>query len=171
MAAMKHVTIVRHAHAEKHEADIDDFERRLDKRGRGEAERMAELAHALGLRPDHIVTSPAVRTVSTAKEFARALGYPLPKIRHDDRIYLAERAALVTILRAVPAACRHVLLVGHNPGLSRLAKWLTDDATIGDLPPAAVCALRANIDRWAAVDAGRFARVALRWPDDGGPSR
>lgn len=171
MAAMKHVTIVRHAHAEKHEADIEDFERRLDKRGRREAEQMSELAHAIGLRPDHVVTSPAVRTVSTAKEFARACGFPLQKIRHDDRIYLADRAALVTILKAVPPACRHVLLVGHNPGLSRLAKWLTDDDTIGDLPPAAVCALRADIDRWADVEAGLFERVALRWPDDGGARR
>lgn len=167
MAAMKFVTIVRHAHAEKHEADVEDFERRLDKRGRREAEEMAELAHALALRPDHIVTSPAVRTVSTAKEFARALGFPLQKIRHDDRIYMADRAALVTILRAVPAACRHVLLVGHNPGLSRLAKWLTDDDSIGDLAPAALCALKgADVERWADVDAGAFERVALRWPGD-----
>ena len=168
---MKHVTIVRHAHAEKHDSDIEDFERRLDKRGRREAEEMAELTHALGLHPDHIVTSLAVRTVSTAKEFARAVGFPLPKIRHDDRIYLADRATLVTILKAVPAGCRHVLLVGHNPGLSRLAKWLTDDDSIGDLPPAAVCALKAGIDRWADVEAGLFERVALRWPDDGGARR
>jgi phosphohistidine phosphatase len=168
---MKHVTIVRHAHAEKHEADIEDFERRLDKRGRHEAEMMAELAHATGLRPDHIVTSPAVRTVSTAKEFARAAGFPLQKIRHDDRIYLAERATLVAILKAAPAGCRHVLLVGHNPGVSRLARWLTGDDTIGDLPPAAVCAVRAGIDRWADVEAGAFERVALRWPDDGGAKR
>ena len=171
MSAMKHVTIVRHAHAEKHEADIEDFERRLDKRGRREAEEMSDLAHALGLRPDHIVTSPAVRTVSTAKEFARALGFPLSKIRHDDRIYLAERAALVTILRAVPSACRHVLLVGHNPGVSRLARWLTGDDSIGDLAPAAVCALRGDLQRWADVDAGLFERVALRSPGDGVPAR
>jgi phosphohistidine phosphatase len=169
MAAMKLVTIVRHAHAEKHEADIEDFERRLDKRGRREAEEMADLAHALGLRPDHVITSPAVRTVSTAKEFARALGFPLPKIRHDDRIYLAERATLVTILRATPASCRHVLLVGHNPGVSRLAHWLTGDDAIGDLPPAGLCALKGRLERWTDVDAGVFERVALRAPGDGGP--
>lgn len=164
---MKLVTIVRHAHAEKHEADIEDFERRLDKRGRREAEEMAELAHTLTLRPDHIVTSPAVRTVSTAKEFARALNFPLPKIRHDDRLYLAERAMLVGILRAVPTACRHVLLVGHNPGLSRLARWLSGDDEIDELPPAAVCALRGDIDRWADVADGAFECTALRWPGDG----
>jgi phosphohistidine phosphatase len=131
---MKLVTIVRHAHAEKHDGDVEDFERRLDKRGRREAEQMADLAHALGLRPDHVVSSPAVRAISTAKEFARSLGYPLQRIRHDDRIYLAERNTLATILRSAPATTRHVLLVGHNPGVSRLVAWLTGDDDGGDLP-------------------------------------
>jgi phosphohistidine phosphatase len=166
---MKLVTIVRHAHAEKHDGDVEDFERRLDKRGRKEAEQMAELAHGLGVRADYVVSSPAVRAISTAKEFARSLGYPLQKIRHDDRIYLAERATLVGILRATPASARHVVLVGHNPGLSRLAGWLAGDETIGELPTAAVCTLKAAIDGWDGIAAGAFEKVRLRWPDDGGP--
>jgi phosphohistidine phosphatase len=166
---MKLVTIVRHAHAEKHDADVEDFERRLDKRGRREAEQMADLGHALGLRPDHIVSSPAVRAISTAKEFARSLGYPLQRIRHDDRIYLAERNTLATILKSAPAAARHVLLVGHNPGISRLVAWLTGDDDGGELPTAALCTLEGNIERWPDVDGGRFEKVRLRWPGDEGP--
>jgi phosphohistidine phosphatase len=165
------VTIVRHAHAEKEHGDLEDFERRLDKRGRKEAEEMAELAHALGTRPDHIVSSPATRAISTAKEFARALGFPLQKIRHDDRIYLAERATLVAILRAVPAARRHVLLVGHNPGVSRLAAWLIGDDSVGDLPTAGMFAAKSAIENWTDVDAGTFESIRLRWPDDDGPRR
>ena len=168
---MKLVTIVRHAHAEKHDGDVEDFERRLDKRGRKEAEQMAELAHALGVRADHIVSSPAVRAISTAKEFARSLGFPLQKIRHDDRIYLAERATLVAILKSTPATHRHVMLFGHNPGISRLAAWLSGDAAIADLPTAAVCTLRAPIDSWEALGAGVFETIRLRHPDDGGPRR
>ena len=168
---MKLVTIVRHAHAEKHDGDVEDFERRLDKRGRREAESMAELAHSLGMRADHLLSSPAVRAISTAKEFARSLSFPLPKIRHDDRIYLAERATLVTILKATPAAYRHVLLFGHNPGLSRLAAWLSGDATIGELPTGAMCTLKAPIDSWEAIGAGAFELLRLRWPEDGGAKR
>jgi phosphohistidine phosphatase len=168
---MKSVTIVRHAHAEKHDSDVDDFERRLDKRGRREAEEMSELAHALGVRPDYVLSSPAIRAISTAKEFARSLGLPLPKIRHDDRIYLAERTTLVAILRSVPDSVRHVLLVGHNPGLTRLVGWLSGDDQAGELPTAAMCTLKAGIDHWRDLDAGRFETVRLRWPEDGGPSR
>ncbi len=168
---MKQLTIVRHAHAEKHGSDVEDFERRLDKRGRKEAEQMAELAHSLGVRADYLVSSPAVRAISTAKEFARSLGYPLQKIRHDDRIYLAERAVLVTILRGMPASSRHALVFGHNPGMSRLAAWLSGDDSIGELPTAAICTLKADIDEWPGIGAGVFDKVRLRWPDDGGPRR
>ena len=168
---MKQITILRHGHAEKQDRDAEDFERRLDKRGRREAEQMAELAHALGLKPDHILASPAARTLSTAKEFARALGFPLPKIRHDDRLYLAERAALAAILRTVPAARRHVLLVGHNPGVSRLARWLSGDDAIADFPPAGLCTLQADLGSWDELDGGQFECVQRRWPDDGGPRR
>ena len=168
---MKLITIVRHAHAEKHDGDVEDFERRLDKRGRREAEQMAELAHSLGLQPDHLLTSPAVRAISTAKEFARALGFPLPKIRHDDRIYLAERSTLSAILRTVPPSTRHVLLVGHNPGLSRLTAWLSADDDSGELPTAALCTLRCELLSWSELAAGSCVRVRLRWPDDDGPRR
>ncbi len=168
---MRLLTIVRHAHAEKHDGDVEDFERRLDKRGRREAENMAELAHALGVRADHIISSPAVRAISTAKEFARSLSFPLQKIRHDDRIYLAERATLVGILRATPAAYRHVMICGHNPGVSRLAAWLAEDETIGELPTAALCTLKTSVDKWEAIGLGTFEKLRLRWPDDGGPSR
>jgi phosphohistidine phosphatase len=168
---MKLITIVRHAHAEKLDGDVEDFERRLDKRGRREAEQMAELAHSLGLRPDHVLSSPAVRAISTAKEFARALGFPLPKIRHDDRIYLAERSTLSAILRNVPPSTRHVLLVGHNPGLSRLVTWLASGDDAGELPTAALCTLRTELLAWNELAAGSFDRVRLRWPDDDGPRR
>ena len=168
---MKQLTIVRHAHAEKRAQDAEDFERQLDKRGRREAEQMAELGHALGVRADYIVSSPAARAISTAKEFARALGYPLPRIRHDDRIYMAGVATLVTVVRSIPQASRHALLFGHNPGVSRLVGWLSGSAARGDLSTAALCTLRTDLERWHDVAAGRFEVVRLRWPGDGGPQR
>jgi len=168
---MRQLTIVRHGHAEKQHGDIEDFERRLDKRGRKEAEAMAELAHRCAVRPDHVVSSPAVRAIATAKEFARALAFPLPRIRHDDRLYLAERSQIVAILRSVPASARHVLLVGHNPGLSRLAAWLTDRDDIGELPTAALVTLRADIESWDGLGQGTCDVVRVRWPDDGREDR
>jgi phosphohistidine phosphatase len=160
---MKQVILVRHAHAHGLEPGLEDFERRLDRRGRHEAETMARRAHELGIAPDHLISSPADRAIATAREFAKTLGFPLPRIRHDDRVYLAEPEQLVAILRAAPAGARRVMLVGHNPGLSQLAEWLTGEE-VGHLPTAAVYAAASELARWPDLHAGAFRRVHLDHP-------
>lgn len=163
-ALVRRLTIVRHAHAEPHGRELEDFERRLDKRGRREALAIAERARKLGLLPDHLISSPADRARETAHELAKSLDFPLHRIRHDDRVYLAEQEQLVAILRAVPPAAEHVLIVGHNPGLSRLAAWIADDTTFGELPTAALVSLRGELDRWQDLYAGSLARDAFETP-------
>jgi phosphohistidine phosphatase len=133
------------------------------RRGRHEAETMARRAHELGIAPDHLISSPADRAIATAREFAKTLGFPLPRIRHDDRVYLAEPEQLVAILRAAPANARRVMLVGHNPGLSQLAEWLTGEE-VGHLPTAAVYAATSDLARWPDLDAGAFRRLHLDHP-------
>ncbi len=149
---MRQLTLFRHAHAERPSDDVEDFERALDKRGRREAKHMARHLAELGWRPDHLITSPALRTVQTAKLLAHALNFELPRIRHDDRVYLAEADTLLAIVRSVPANVHHVLLVGHNPGLSTLAGRLSADAEPGELPTAAAYSLRFADHDWSRLD-------------------
>ncbi len=149
---MRTLTIFRHAHAEKADEDIGDFERELDKRGRREAKQMAGRLAALGLRPDHLVTSSATRTVQTAHILAHALDFPLARIRHDDRAYLAEAEQLLAIVQHCPDEALHVLLVGHNPGLSVLASRLDAGRDRAELATAATCTLRLPIRRWSDLD-------------------
>jgi phosphohistidine phosphatase len=124
---------------------------------------MAALAAEAGLLPDHLLTSPADRARETAHEFAKAFGFPLPRIRHDDRAYLAERPQLVAILRGAPDAARRVLLVGHNPGLSELAEWLTGE-DVGNLPTASVYVAAGALERWSDLSHGAFGRTRYDWP-------
>lgn len=160
---MKQVMLVRHAHAHGLEPGVEDFERRLDRRGRHEAEAMARRARELGLAPDHLIASPADRAIATAREFAKALDFPLPRIRHDDRVYLAEPERLVAILRAAPPDAERVMLVGHNPGISELARWLTGE-DVGQLPTAALYVATAELDRWADLEHGCCERLCLDHP-------
>jgi phosphohistidine phosphatase len=160
---VREIVLVRHAHAHGEEPGLEDFERRLDKRGRREAAEMAERARELGLEPDHLVSSPADRAIGTAREFAKALGFPLPRIRHDDRVYLASPATLVTVLRSAPHAAKRVMLVGHNPGLSELAEWLTGE-DVGSLPTAAIYAVRGELELWDELHRDGFERFKADHP-------
>jgi phosphohistidine phosphatase len=161
---LRQLTIVRHAHAQAHDPEIEDFERKLDKRGRREVQEIAERARRLKLRPDHLVASPADRALETARELAKALDFPLHRIRHDDRVYLAEPPQLVAILRSAPPGSEHVLIVGHNPGLSRLAAWVTDDESFGELPTAGLVSARGELDRWQDLYGGSLERICFETP-------
>lgn len=160
---VRELVLVRHAHAHAAEPGLEDFERRLDRRGRGEAETMAARAAALGLAPAHLISSPADRAIATARQFAKALGFPLPRIRHDDRVYLAEREQLVAILRALPDAPQRVMLVGHNPGLSALAEWLTDE-DVDALATGSFYVARGPLAHWANLARGALEPAGYEQP-------
>lgn len=148
---MRMLTIFRHARAERAEQGTEDFERRLDRKGRAEAKEMADRLVALDYRPDHLLTSSAVRTVETARILAEALAFPAERICQDDRLYLAEVQQLHEVLAQCPATASHVLLVGHNPGLSLLASRLHATADVGELPTAAAITFELPINSWSAL--------------------
>jgi phosphohistidine phosphatase len=161
---MRQLTLVRHAKAQVAQPNQADFDRPLNDRGKAEAAAMAARARDLDLTPDFLVASPAARTLATARAFARAFRIPMPNVVRDDRLYLAGPDALMSVLRRVPRHCQHVLMVGHNPGLSEFAVRLTGDEHLRDLPTCAVCSLQLDCNSWAAA-AWRYAeRVLYDWP-------
>lgn len=105
----------RHAEAEDRAKHSEaDAARELTKRGRKQAERMAQW---LGERLDgpwRILVSPAIRTLQTVEPLGRDFDV-------SDEVGLAATAA--TILRAArwPHGGENVLVVGHQPTLGQVA--------------------------------------------------
>jgi phosphohistidine phosphatase len=163
---VKELWILRHAHAEPYRDEATDFARRLDPRGESEATAIGRLCAALHLDFDQIVTSPAARTLATAATVATALARGRHRIREEPGIYLADRKTLVALVRALPAECSRVLIVGHNPGVSRLAHWAIEDDSFGEIRPATLVGTRADIDLWTDADPGLFERLKILRPED-----
>jgi phosphohistidine phosphatase len=151
---MKTLSLLRHAHAEKHSDDGSDFTRRLDARGLEEAVEIADWAKRLGLGPERLIASPALRTRMTARAVTEALALADSQVNFDHRVYEASRPTLTDLLTELPAHLQHVLLVGHNPGLTKLVRWLTDDDSVGELTPATFVSLSMDIDDWTFVGRG-----------------
>ena len=68
---MKTIYLVRHAKAEKGKVDSPDVKRRLNKKGKNDARRLAKKLLKGGFTPDFLVTSSAKRAVETARIFAK----------------------------------------------------------------------------------------------------
>lgn len=161
---MKRLTLVRHAKSDWSDPELEDFERPLNARGERDAREMARRLREAGLVPTLVVTSPAVRALATAKAFAKAFGYPARKIRHVDEAYLAAPGTLLEIVRRTGGRSRHVMLFGHNPGISRLCALLTGDESLGEVPTAAVVSLTADLKDWKDLEPGAAARSFYDYP-------
>ncbi|KOG26356.1 MULTISPECIES: SixA phosphatase family protein [Streptomyces] len=115
--------LVRHAKAVRKDRRIDDFDRELSKRGRGDAPRTGHWLAESGPRPDFVLCSPSRRTRQTWRLAAPALDDP-PPVVYDDRLYNAPPSKLVSVLAERGPGLRAVALVGHNPGIHELAVGL-----------------------------------------------
>ena len=118
---MKRLTLIRHAESGWGHASQADVDRTLSARGEREAADMAAYLVAAKLAPTLIITSPAARALATARIFAGVLGYAADRIREAEDAYLASPAELLDLVQRLGGRSRHVMLFGHNPGLSRFA--------------------------------------------------
>jgi phosphohistidine phosphatase len=117
---MPTLVLLRHAKAEPHRDG--DHSRRLAARGRADAGAVREWLLRHQLVPDRVVVSSAARTRETW-ELASPGGAPPT---YDDRVYNAPAQELREVLAQTPAGTEVLVLVGHNPGIERLA-WELDD--------------------------------------------
>lgn len=112
---------------------------------------MADHLAQLGLRPDLILCSTALRTRQTLAPIVAMLTAPAPLINLSKDLYLASEDVLLTQLRAVSDDAMTVLLIGHNDGIWHFATAMTDDG-----PPEELAALR---DKFPT---GALATLSLR---------
>ena len=161
---MRRLTLVRHAKSDWKNADLKDFDRPLNRRGLKEAPQMAERLAAQKIRPDLMLTSPAVRALETARVLAKALDYPLRRLKTEDRLYLGPAADILAVVRGVGSRVRHLMIFGHNPGLSAFAQSLTNDRELGELPTCAVYTMELDIRSWADARLGEGLNPSLQHP-------
>jgi phosphohistidine phosphatase len=138
------LVLLRHGHAEE---GRDDFARRLTDAGRRAARQAGQALVQARFQPELVLTSPAPRAQETAELVARECGFDGAP-RADQALYLGEPRAYLALLRALPETLSRVLLVGHNPTLSELARQLGEGA---ELRPAQFVDLALELDRWGEL--------------------
>jgi phosphohistidine phosphatase len=117
----RRLTLLRHGEAQALDSSPEDFERTLTRRGNIEAHEIAERIVHHKLIPDLILVSPAERAWSTAEIVASACELDTKQVQCARELYLATPESTWRLLARRDPALRHILICGHNPGLSQLA--------------------------------------------------
>jgi len=155
---MLELILIRHAKSSWSDSGLPDFERPLNERGERDAPRMGRRLAELDIKFDLVLSSPALRAITTAQLIARETGCPEADIRAVDDFYNADADTLLAEVQRIDARHRHVALVAHNPGISWLYRLLAGESV--DMPTCAVAVVRFDVDDWQAVhaDSGWSAR-------------
>jgi phosphohistidine phosphatase len=149
--SLKRLSLIRHANAE-HDSDVRDFERPLSRKGLGEAEEMARRFQDRRLVPDLIICSAATRTRETAETFARVLGLAQRLLQPEDSLYLADGDLIIATIKAAGPRVGHLMVIGHNPGISAAAISLAPEAISNDLPTCGTLTMNVACSKWALID-------------------
>lgn len=113
--------LLRHGKAENYCPD-GDFSRALVEKGREQSRRAARLLKNAGVLPDIVLTSPLVRARQTAEEFCQAAEMP----GSITQGWLASGMSPETALQELAGFrdFKRVAIVGHEPDLSQLIRWI-----------------------------------------------
>ncbi|KAA3620701.1 MAG: histidine phosphatase family protein [Proteobacteria bacterium] len=127
---MKQLILMRHAKSDWQSGAANDFERPLNKRGRRAAAEMGALLKKRPKPPDRVICSPALRARQTVERVFLQTGWRLDRLKFDESLYLASLGDLIALCGEQARECDTLMLMGHNPGLEDLLKYLCGSESI-----------------------------------------
>ncbi|AWR98504.1 phosphohistidine phosphatase SixA [Metallosphaera hakonensis] len=113
--------IVRHGESEPQTEGIVDQDRKLVKKGVKQMRRVANVLEELGYEPEQVLVSPLLRAVQSAEIILDEMGLDLKAETTEELLPDKDPAPLVEKLKGQQGT---ILIVGHEPQLSKLVKVL-----------------------------------------------
>lgn len=158
---MKYLTLIRHAKSSWDNPSLNDHDRPLNEKGKNNAPVVGRFiartylgskgVTALLPLPDRLISSTALRALTTAQLMQPELNIGSGIITLEPRAYLAEPNALLQLTREFSDAWNHVMLFGHNPGISEFAENLLKRDLIEEMTTCAAALLELPWDAWSAT--------------------
>lgn len=152
---MKRLIIVRHGKSSWGNLELSDHDRFLLPVGINRTQKIAKFLSQKGVIPDLIISSSAVRAVSTAQLIASEIGYDSDKIICNKGLYLADEDEIYDELFAIDNDIDSVMVFGHNPGFTYLANYFVNPQ-IENLPTSGVVCVDFNTDKWERIPKSQF---------------
>lgn len=160
---MKMLYLVRHAKSDWSNLFLRDFDRPLNARGEYSAPLMGEYLSKQGIKPDLILSSPALRAKTTTITLAEKLSYPIESISYLPSLYESDVNTILAIIRTISENIETLFIVAHNPEVTECINFITN-AEIDNVPTCGVAAIRLNENSWDRVGSNSAELISLDTP-------
>lgn len=160
---MKTLYIVRHAKSDKDHSVPEDIDRPLNPRGYTDAHTMGSKLNDTRKKPELIISSPAVRALTTALIFSRKFNYDAKKIILEPQLYETGAKEYLKVIAGVDNSVSSVMLFGHNSTITNLVNDLTKPFT-ENVPTCGVIGISFATDNWKEITPGAGKLVLYDFP-------
>jgi phosphohistidine phosphatase len=140
----KKIYLIRHAKSSWKEVGIEDFDRPLNKRGKRDLPYMAKRLRHFGIKPDLILSSPALRAKATAQEIAKTLKYPDDEIVYENALYNSSYTNYRYILDSLDEKYNSIFIIAHNPEITEVGERLSG-AILTNIPTCSIVCIKFDI--------------------------
>ena len=121
---VRRLIVMRHAKSSWKDPNLEDHERPLNKRGRGDAPMVADAIFDRGWIPDLILVSSSKRTLQTLEGMSHRMGKAPFEVRSG--IY---HATVIDLMEELEDMLDNgtTMIIGHNPGSEILVNHLSGE--------------------------------------------
>ena len=155
---MRTLLVMRHAKSEWGAAFAGDHERPLAQRGIKAARRIGRFVTDSGSKPDLVLSSTAVRALTTAELAVEAGEWECEIVTSGD-FYASDPERVLDEVRVTDNRITSLLIAGHEPTWSTLVSWLIGGGSVR-MPTASVACLDLPHGEWSDLAPGT---CVLRW--------
>jgi phosphohistidine phosphatase len=149
---MKTLYVIRHAKSSWADPIASDFERGLNDRGKRDAPKMGKRLKEKEIHPDVVISSPAKRTLSTARRISEVLKFRKERVKTDSRLYHADEDTILSVVHDLKDKQDIAMIFGHNPGLTGFVNAISsEDINIDNVPTCGIVAFSLPVDSWKDV--------------------
>lgn len=143
--------LLRHAEAEFKTGPDGDISRELTIRGQSQISRLAKLLVKNQIKFDSVLSSNAKRTRQSTEILTNVIS--AKKIHFFRELYEADPHQMLSIINQVGLEVDNLLVVGHNPTISALVSYLTEEEFIS-IQPGMIVRIEIHTGNWNEVGRG-----------------
>lgn len=147
---MKRLVVIRHAKSSWADNSLRDIDRPLNSRGQKDAPKIGTYLNDNGYHFERMISSPAIRAISTCTAIAAKTGFPIREIVQEISLYHADPNTMLEIVNQQGNSINNLALFGHNPGITHFVNKLTKQS-IDNIPTCGVAVIDFNTEKWTSA--------------------
>jgi len=163
MPLKKKLFIVRHAKSTWDYESVSDIDRPLKLSGIQNAYEMARRLKISRNIPEYLITSPANRALHTANIFLNVFELSYDKLKIEPQFYSQGTEEIFSFLKSMPSNWSRVMIFGHNPDFSELARYFAKQPII-ELPTCGIIIFTFECKDWSDISRKNLKTESLDFP-------